>query len=770
MKRRIRLNFEFAALLLILGVMNIPLLAGKIQPYRDTFTAPFQEFSIVYDEVRFNNQLPFWLPTSSYGIPDYFAVLSLSAVNFTFIGIGKLFHIANTFSLFKWSLFFEQAIALAGMYLLGRQLFKKRSSVWLVCLAFLATFLVYKQVQINFRLVYLLPWILYWIARYFNSEHAEFLWLAGLTTLFSIPGSAIYPLILEFYAIGIFFIVMLAGDFRKIRGIFKISKASLAWLAVLLVASAASLYYFRYFNDWVAVFREGRSADLSVPLSDFLAFGEWWGPLEIAVSFLYGIITATNTSWYEYVFYIGLLPLAAVVGALLYQRRLAWLATLASMIFLLWAALRGPFSSPLYYLPFVNLIRYTAVIALVPFRVFLILAAGFGFDLDWKPMRMKNVALILVGAAVLVEVLSLVALSLEPLGDIVDKSFNYVIYFRLALVRILLYALAFLGISLSRQFPGVPNLKLFKQPDLARILLIAALFVDLALYRGVYERINIQHQVSFPDQTNSEFTAQALEYQPQRLWEAEKALAAQQFKDAIALSSVNPYMAESLVHFDRCLPFYVDDQNRFEFITAGIQPLLAAELTLLDKPDSTALNQVYGCQNPKLKVVSNVLVAKNDLDAVAQIGKRAQLSNLLILSKAYSGQKSSLDNEPIEASIDVTDFSANRLEASIRLEDAKSGWLVYSDAYHPAWRAFVNGQEVKIERAYLGFKAIYLEGEENQVEFRYGTWTFKAAYSLLALLLGLAGLAGVGSVFGLLFVPGWRNPQPGNWCQEKTVL
>ncbi len=597
MKRSLQFNFEFAALLLILGALNILLLTGQIQPYRDTFTAPFQEFSIVYDEVRFNNQLPLWLPTSSYGIPDYFAVLSLSVVNFCFIGIGKVFHIANTFALFKWSLFFEQAVALAGMYLLGYQLFKKRTSVWLVCLAFLATFLVYKQVQINFRLVYLLPWILYWIARFFNTDRSEFLWIAGLTTLFSIPGSAIYPLILEFYAIGIFFIVMLAGDFRKIRGVLKFSKASLAWLVVLAVASLLSLYYFRYFNDWVAIFREGRSADLSVTLSDFLASGEWWGPLEIVVSFFYGIITATNTSWYEYVFYIGLLPLAGVVGALLYQRRLAWIATLAAMVFLLWASLRGPFSSPLYYLPFVNLIRYTAVIALVPFRIFLILAAGFGFDLDWKSMRMKNVALILIGVAVLVEVISLVAISLNPLGDIVPKSFNYVIYYRLLLVRVIVYALAFLGISLSRQFPGVPDLKLFKQPDLARIVLIAALFIDLALYRAVYEKINLQHQAGFPDKANSEFTAQAPIYRPQRLWEPQTAAAAQQFKDAVGLSSVNPYVAEALVHFDRCLPFYVGDQNRFEFITAGIQPLLAANLTLLDQPELNRLEP--GVRLPK---------------------------------------------------------------------------------------------------------------------------------------------------------------------------
>jgi hypothetical protein len=769
-KRRLAFNFEFAALLLVLGIINFPLLAGQIQPYRDTFTAPFQEFSIVYDEVRFHNQLPLWLPTSSYGIPDYFAVLSLSAVNFCFIGIGKLFHIANTFTLFKWSLFFEQAIALAGMYLLGYQLFKKRTSVWLVCLAFLATFLVYKQVQINFRLVYLLPWILYWIVRYFNSEKAQFLWIAGLTTLLSIPGSAIYPLILEFYAIGIFFIVMLAGDYRKIRGVFKLSRASLIWLAALILASAVSLYYFRYFNDWVAVFREGRSADLSVTLSDYLGFGEWWGPLEIAASFLYGIITATNTSWYEYVFYIGLLPLAAAVGALLYQRRLAWLSTLVSMIFLFWAAMRGPFSSPLYYLPFVNLIRYTAVIAMVPFRVFLILAAGFGFDLDWKPMRMKNVALLLVGAAVLVEVLSLVALSLDPLGDIVSKSFNYIIYYRLALIRGIVYALAFLGISLSRQFPGIPNLKPFKQPDLARIILITALFIDLVLYRTVYEKINLQHQVSFPDQANGEFIAKSPEYQPQRLREPEKIAVEQRYMDAIGMSSVNPYMAEALVHFDRCLPFYVNDQNRFEFITAGIQPLLAANLTLVDQPDSISLNQVYACQNPKLRVVSNVLVAKNDLDAVAEIAKREQLGNLLVLSRAYSDQKTSLDNEPVKASFEVTEFNANQLKATVHLENAASGWLVYSDAYHPSWRAFVNNQEVKIERAYLGFKAIYLESQTNQVEFRYGTWSFKTAYSLLALLLGMAGLAGVGVVFGLLFFPAWRSPQFSDWCQVKTVL
>ena len=243
-----------------------------------------------------------------------------------------------------------------------------------------------------------------------------------------------------------------------------------------------------------------------------------------------------------------------------------------------------------------------------------------------------------------------------------------------------------------------------------------------------------------------------------------------QYKDAIGLSSVNPYMAEAAAHFDRCLPFYVNDQNRFEFITAGIQPLLAANLTLLDEPGSTALNQVYACQNPKLKVVSNVLVTKNDLDAVAEIGKREQLSNLLILSRSYTAEKTRLENEPIEARIEVSDYSANNLKATVHLENAKSGWLVYSDAYHPAWRAFVNGKETRIERAYLGFKAVYLDSSDSLVEFRYGTWPFKIAYSLLALLLGLAGLAGIGMIFGLLLFPGSFHFQAANWCQEKEVF
>ncbi len=86
-----------------------------------------------------------WLPDSYYGIPNYFWLSVLSIVDFLFIGIGKLLRIENVLLLFNAALFGEQLISVFGMYLLGTQIFKKRTTILLTCLAFMATFTVYRR-------------------------------------------------------------------------------------------------------------------------------------------------------------------------------------------------------------------------------------------------------------------------------------------------------------------------------------------------------------------------------------------------------------------------------------------------------------------------------------------------------------------------------------------------------------------------------------------------------------------------------------------------
>lgn len=73
------------------------------------------------------------------------------------------------------------------------------------------------------------------------------------------------------------------------------------------------------------------------------------------------------------------------------------------------------------------------------------------------------------------------------------------------------------------------------------------------------------------------------------------------------------------------------------------------------------------------------------------------------------------------------------------------GFLVLADAYHPDWKAFVDGQETKILRANLNFRALPLKAGQHRVEFFYQPRHFPrgAKTSLVALVVwvGLFGFS-----------------------------
>jgi hypothetical protein len=96
---------------------------------------------------------------------------------------------------------------------------------------------------------------------------------------------------------------------------------------------------------------------------------------------------------------------------------------------------------------------------------------------------------------------------------------------------------------------------------------------------------------------------------------------------------------------------------------------------------------------------------------------------------------------PEDASADraeVTTYEADR----IRLETATaaSGLLVLSEAYYPAWKAYVDGQPVPLYAADHVLRAVPVPAGEHTVELRYESWSLRVgvAISLIAYLALIA--------------------------------
>ncbi|CAA9471537.1 MAG: hypothetical protein AVDCRST_MAG12-818, partial [uncultured Rubrobacteraceae bacterium] len=94
-------------------------------------------------------------------------------------------------------------------------------------------------------------------------------------------------------------------------------------------------------------------------------------------------------------------------------------------------------------------------------------------------------------------------------------------------------------------------------------------------------------------------------------------------------------------------------------------------------------------------------------------------------------------DQPEDPSADratVTEYEADRM--SLRTATGARGLLVLSEAYYPAWRAYVDGEPVPLYVADHALRAVPVPAGEHSVELRYESWSLRTglAVSLTAYL------------------------------------
>lgn len=766
MKTKNRL--DLLLLILVLFVVNIPLLTGATPIAWDTFKSPFQEFAITYNSIFYDHELPFWLPNSIYGIPDYFWLAAQSIVSFLFIGIGNILRIENVLLLFKISLFCEQLIAVFGMFLLSKRLFKKRLTILITCFAFIVTFSVYRQVQLNFRLIYLLPLILYWITLFFQEKTSLYVWLAGITMILAVPGSAYYPLIIEFYSIAIFSLVLFIADPSSIKGLFKFSRKDVFGLILLVILSVLFVYYFRTFNDGISIMRDGRNASGSVTANDFLTWWKTWNPFTLLFSFLYGFVSKEISNDFEYIFYIGLVPLIGIIAALRHNRKIQFLAFLLPALFLFAFSQRSIFTLVSYYLPFINMTRYVAILGTIPLQTYLIIIAGFGLDMELTVSQWKKLCFSIIGLLLVIDVFGMNTTNNESFLEILKNPGLYSSDIYLFLVRIVIYGLFCIFIL----YFSPERKPFFTQLNYSRFVrtgLLLAVIIDLGLFRFNYDsKINdfLTPSRSFIDQLPD---LQPIEFSNSRLMDPVDLETQQALSASMSLQLINAWSVESFIQFDRCIPSSVLQSGDYEVFNSSLSSYINSDIIPKSADDlSIPVSQIFGCGYPKLRLVTNVMVNQSNNEVIEEIKQASDLSNLLILNSKYTDIVSSSGNPAVNADIEIVDFSTNRLE--LEVTSPQDGvWLVYSDLYHPDWQATINGEPVKIERAYLAFKAIPLLKGSNYIVFVYGSSLKRIAYTTLAILFGALAFTMLISILAFLLPEvAWIEKLKDRLFRKKT--
>ena len=239
-------------------------------------------------------------------------------------------------------------------------------------------------------------------------------------------------------------------------------------------------------------------------------------------------------------------------------------------------------------------------------------------------------------------------------------------------------------------------------------------------------------------------------------WFAERdttALLASNLATTMGLQSIQGYNAVHIARYDRYMKALNGRSQGYHDTDVVPQGLDSPLLDLLNvryvvvpavaQPDQSALRElkethptVYG--DDRVEVLENreALPRAWIVHSAAQVAQRETLK--LLRSGAVDPRQTALLEQtppnlayPEDASADraeVTTYEADRMR--LKTATGASGLLVLSEAYYPAWKAYVDGQPVPLYAADHVLRAVPLPAGEHTVELRYESWSLRVGLAI----------------------------------------
>jgi hypothetical protein len=151
---------------------------------------------------------------------------------------------------------------------------------------------------------------------------------------------------------------------------------------------------------------------------------------------------------------------------------------------------------------------------------------------------------------------------------------------------------------------------------------------------------------------------------------------------------------------------------------------LSAKLWDQGSAEPPAYGKAIGKDEPKLQVFAAACVARSDEEVAALLNRRDFAGDVLLISPSATASPGPLPdparNDRLPVVPRVLDYRGDRIRVDVDVPSSlPNAWLFYSDAWHPDWRATVDGRVAPVERADLAYKAVLLHGGRNEVEFRF---------------------------------------------------
>jgi hypothetical protein len=678
------LRRDFLVLLAVVFYVNLPYLTGIVWDLRDTNTA-FQLFYVHYNEFYYSGRLALWLPYGTYGQAVDFT-LALPGIRYLVIAVGKALGVTDAWRLFVVNALAEQTVLLLGVFLLARRLFASRGAVFMVCLASIGSLVWYWNSFFSLQWIYLLPLLVFFLISFFDTRRPHYLWLMGICAVFWAQGGGYAP------AIWLFTCCMVAIPLsvdqpRAWRAILSRSRANLLLLAtfVLLAVCFASVAASSMRGLTLLKNRRDRNTG-TVALSDFLQAGGTPKPDEIVRNLLTG---KNSTDNWDNNLYMGLLPLFCLVWALCKVRAVRFVSIAWSAGALVWLAFGGVFARVAFHFPLMGYVRWLAWMYPTA-KLLAIVAAGFGFARLWSEPRRLRQAL---GVGLLL------VLGMDAAGVSLMSVSR----------RAVVYAVALGGAALLQhawRWASRDPARRFGTTGLLQFAAIAALAFDLYTYQQDVWRKLPWLSLNEPG-VREMVSVQRMEYQPQRTEQPPSSRGVEALRRTAITFAPQVY---SFLLWDPCR---IASPKHFLF------SLPARTVPLRGLPEPT-LSGVVGCSGPKLRLVTDVARAKDADEAARLLQEGVLAERAAVIEFAEDEPRLApprLDTASNE--VRVTRFDSNTLEAVADVAVRDGAWLVYADAFHPGWRASVDGRPARVVPANLAFKAVRLPPGTSRVRFEF---------------------------------------------------
>lgn len=754
-KPGLSLNLEFLLPLLFLLLLRLPYLlpAVPLYPVHDT-NAYLQVFFHVYREFFLNSEIALWAPLNYYGTATTYDILyALTPLQYFAMLLGKGLQVSDSLWLFNFSVILEEMLFLTGVYLLARRLYRERLTIALVCLAAVGTSFWLIQLYWNFRLYSLVPFMLFFMLDFVQRGHARSLLLAGLFMLIALVGNVTYyaPLYL---LLGTVFFVTLTGLHRKT---FRWDRASFLRVDTLLVALLLAVVALAFFQLLAHSFDDttlqvaNRNPDKTVPLDVFLTYGTLF-PNNFSSFFQLLYPMSYDPDW---MLYLGpTVMLFVLYGLWRHPRHPVLVALAVTTLVMLLASIPASGFPTLLYHTWPGMKFYRHVEHMRPLvKCLLLFLFGFGVDALLQGYRTRGLfwLAVLVGGGAVV-------------GEFLIKEEKWLFFaFRdqQQYARFSTHAIVgvgVMGLALLVMHPAIRQRARWAPAALLLLLAINFLDYQLTLHSlqpvvltekgvGILEKRTTRMQTI--QMARKDFHVQPYDFPAKRVFEAEKRLA--EFAPLLMHSPGSLYhRVYTTGNVDPCVP-----DARLDYLPTGVDRLwrtrlglpVTGTLTVLDARkqkaaarDITLLHAV-GCNAPKLSLMdqSGVRVVQ-DWRTAQEMIRQEQPGGVRpviidpnpppVLEK--KGDKSGHGR--------ILRYTANTVVAEVQVEDPGGGWLVYLDAAHPGWQAWVDDQPQAVRLTNLAFKAVHVPVGLHYVVYHFVGTGQPGLY--IALLFGLS-VAGV---------------------------